>query len=181
MPATGTIQGWKSGLPIDLTMSAASVTIRQATADDAIAIWNLRNSAILAQCSGFYPADVLKIWTAGEVTDRFVQAVAAKWNVACDNRSVVGTGIIDRQSGQVDGIFVRPDMMGRGIGRQMMRYLEGMAKQSGLSDMSLDSTLNAAPFYRSCGFVGETISTYHSPRGITLDCVPMEKHLLADD
>ncbi|MGA2069083.1 MAG: hypothetical protein ABSG86_29280, partial [Thermoguttaceae bacterium] len=37
--------------------------------------------------------------------------------------------------------------------------------------------LNAAEFYRSCGFVGEAIGLYQSPRGITLDCIPMTKVL----
>ena len=67
--------------------------------------------------------------------------------------------------------------MGRGIGRKMMEYLEERALEAELPHLILDSTLNAADFYRRCGFVGERIAQYQSPRGLTLACVPMIKHL----
>ena len=61
-----------------------------------------------------------------------------------------------------------------------MAYIESLAIQHGLRKLTLDSTLNAAAFYRSCGFVGDSIGVYNSPRGIALDCIPMEKELSPD-
>ena len=52
------------------------------------------------------------------------------------------------------------------------------AREAGLAEVMLHATLNAAPFYRTCGFVGETVCVYTSPRGIRLDCVPMRKEIL---
>jgi len=66
---------------------------------------------------------------------------------------------------------------GRGAAKKMIQFLEHLAKEQGLRLLTLESTLNAAPFYRACGFVGDEVSTYHSPKGIRLDCVPMEKLL----
>ncbi len=140
-------------------------------------MWDIRNAAILAQCAGHYSNAELTIWTAGVVTDRFVRAVADKWHVATVDNEVIGTGILDCATGQIDAIFVRPDMMGYGIGSQMMAYLERVAILSGLTHLTLDSTLNAAAFYRLCGFVGDQRSLYESSRGISLACIPMTKHL----
>ena len=151
--------------------------IRKAVAEDAVAVWNLRNAAILAQCSGHYPEDDLAVWTAGSVMDRFVQTVADRFYVATVEHSVAGTGMIDTATGHLDAIFVRPDMMGHGIGTQMMVYLENIAVQAGLKKLTLDSTLNAASFYRKCGFVGDQLGTYESPRGVSLPCIPMTKEL----
>ncbi|MEN6406972.1 MAG: GNAT family N-acetyltransferase [Thermoguttaceae bacterium] len=151
--------------------------IRKARADDASAAWEIRNAAILRQCKGHYPPELLAIWTNGALTEEFVQFVAEHFYVAILDEAIVGTGMIDCKTGRLDAIMVRPDLMRQGIGRQMVSFLEDIARAAGLTELTLDSTLNAAPFYRSCGFVGEAIGKYQSPRGITLDCIPMKKSL----
>jgi GNAT superfamily N-acetyltransferase len=153
--------------------------IRKASAEDVTAAWEIRNAAILSQCRGHYPPESLAIWTAGEMPEGFVQMVVEQLYVATVDDVVLGTGTIDCSSGRLDAIFVRPDMMGRGIGKQMVSFLEDIGRAAGLTRMTLDSTLNAAGFYRSCGFVGEAIGHYRSPRGITLDCIAMTKVLRA--
>jgi len=155
------------------------LVIRKAEREDAIAAWDIRNAAIIAQCTGHYPEEQLAAWTAGEIRDDFIQSVARSWYVATLNESVVGTGMLDYATGQVDAVFVRPDRMGRGVGSAMMAHLESHAIESRLSRLTLDSTLNAAPFYRKCGFVGDQRSVYESPRGISLVCIPMTKQLVA--
>lgn len=154
-----------------------NLLIRKAESEDAAAIRDIRNAAILSQCRGHYPEDALAIWTAGSITDRFVNSVSERWHVATVDGTVVGTGMLDGSTGHLDAIFVRPDMLRRGIATRMMAYLETIAVASGLKTMTLDSTLNAAPFYRRIGFTGDQLSTYQSPRGITLDCIPMTKDL----
>ncbi len=129
----------------------------------------------MSQCKGHYPPESLAIWTDGEITEGFIQFVVEHLYVATVNDAVVGTGMIDCNSGRLDAIFVRPDMMGHGIGKQMMSFLEALGCAAGLTTLALDSTLNAAEFYRRCGFVGEAIGRYQSPRGIALDCIPMTK------
>jgi N-acetylglutamate synthase-like GNAT family acetyltransferase len=152
--------------------------IRKANAGDAVSIWEIRNAAILSGCQAYYPVELLKAWTGGEMTEQFVQAVIEQFYVATLRDEVLGTGAINLDSAQLDAVFVRPDMMGRGVGRQIVAFLEELARQAGLTRLTLDSTLNAASFYRRCGFVGEAVSTYHSPRGIALECIPMEKELV---
>ena len=160
-----------------LAIHQTKTTIRKACAEDAAVAWEIRNAAILSQCEGYYPPESLAIWTNGEITERFIQFVVEQFYVVAAGDTVVGTGMIDRNTGRLDAIMVRPDMMRHGIGRQMVSFLEDIARTAGLTELTLDSTLNAAEFYRSCGFVGEARGTYESPRGITLDCIPMTKTL----
>jgi GNAT superfamily N-acetyltransferase len=154
------------------------LVIRRAEREDAIAAWDIRNAAILAQCSGYYPEEQLARWTTGEITDEFIESVAGNWYVATVNGTVIGLGMLDCVTGQVDAMAVRPDRMGSGVGSAMMAHLECLAVESGLNRLTLDSTLNAAPFYRKCGFVGDQLSVYRSPRGISLACIPMAKQLV---
>jgi N-acetylglutamate synthase-like GNAT family acetyltransferase len=154
------------------------LTIRKATADDAATAWDIRNAAIRHACKGFYAEELLELWTADEMTAEFVAFVAQTLYVATANDVIVGTAAVDLESGKLDAIFVRPDMMGKGIGKRLVVLCEELARGAGLTSLKLQATLNAAPFYRSCGFVGDAVGVYHSPRGITLDCVPMTKSLV---
>ena len=155
-----------------------TVQIRRATRDDAQTVYDLRKAAILAQCTGCYPAADLDIWTAGPMSDAFAANIAARCHVVEVDGEVVGMGMLDVTSGQVDAVFVRPDAMGKGVGRAMMGFVEQQARELGLTQLCLDSTLNAAPFYRSVGFSGDAVSVYESPRGISLACIPMIKQLV---
>jgi GNAT superfamily N-acetyltransferase len=159
-------------------MNPSPTIIRKATAADAAAAWEIRNAAILSQCQGHYPQESLALWTNGTITDEFIHFVAEQLYVATVHDAVVATGMVNRTTGRLDAMMVRPDMMRRGIGTQMVSFLEDMARAAGLSKLTLDSTLNAAGFYRRCGFVGDVVEKFQSPRGITLDCIPMTKVLL---
>lgn len=151
--------------------------IRKACINDAKAAWEIRNTAILDQATGHYNADTLKIWTSGEPSDEFINDVANNFHVAASNDTIVAIGKIDLDRGTIDAIFVRPGYMRQGIGRKIFTFLENIALNHGLKTLSLDATLNAAAFYRACGFTGNQVGTYNSPRGISLDCIPMVKHL----
>ena len=153
------------------------ISIRKANENDAQAIWGIRIAAIDSQCAGYYPPKSLEIWTSGEMTKQFVKTVADRFYVATIDGLIVGTGMIDLKSGKIDAIFVHPSKIRSGVGRKIMSYLEELALQAGLTKMILESTLNAVPFYRACGFVEETPSMYESSRGVSLDCVLMKKSL----
>ncbi len=151
--------------------------IRKASIDDAATSFAIRRAAILARCQGHYPPDDLAIWTSGDMSPAFAARVADKFHVAEVGGLVVGTGMIDLASGRIDAVFVLPAYMGRGVGRALMDHLEQLARQAGLGCIELESTLNAAAFYRALGFEGEGRATYASSLGVSLACVPMVKWL----
>ncbi|SIN82906.1 GNAT family N-acetyltransferase [Salinivibrio sp. ES.052] len=148
-------------------------TIRKANPNDAQAIFDLKSRAILAKCSAHYTEEQLSLWAHGSVSERFIDDVVDTFYVSEIDGQVIGSGKLNTQTDVVDAIFVEPDYSGRGAAKKMLQFLEHLAKEQDLRLL----TLNAAPFYRACGFVGDEVSTYHSPKGIRLDCVPMEKPL----
>lgn len=154
------------------------LTIRKAGCDDAVDAWDIRKTSVHAACAEHYSEAALSGWVDGVLTDKWVSVVARDFYVAVDEGLVVGTGMLTVENGQVDAIFVRPSHMGRGIGRTMLRFLEALAAEHGLVEMRLDATLNAAPFYRSCGWAGDSVSTYRTSRGLELACVPMTKYIV---
>lgn len=151
--------------------------IRKATIDDARAVLAIRRAAIRARCRDHYPWQDIEKWTSGELSETFAKRVADQFHVAIMPEQIVGTGMIDLATGKIDAVFVEPEYMGRGIGRAVMAYLEGLAIGEGLRAIHLDATLNAARFYRTLGFEGDGRVIYESSLGVSLACVPMIKHL----
>jgi N-acetylglutamate synthase-like GNAT family acetyltransferase len=162
---------------IERSSKPAMFSIRKAVRAEAQTAWDIRRAAVMSECVSAYPLDQLEQWTGGVASRAFADAVEERFLVATVDERVVGTGMIDLTTGKIDAIFVHPAYMKRGIGAGMVRYLEALARSHGLPKLSLESTLNAAPFYRSLGFEGEEIAQYRSPRGLTMDCVPMTKRL----
>ncbi|NWD03127.1 GNAT family N-acetyltransferase, partial [Pseudomonas sp. P7779] len=97
--------------------------------------------------------------------------------LGCVNAEPVVTGMLDLANNEIGALFVLPGFTGRGIGKQILAYLEALAQELGIEEVILDATLNAADFYRRCGYVGDEQAIYHSPSGLQLACIPMRKHL----
>ena len=154
------------------------LTIRKATSADAVDTWNIRALSVLAACVNHYPTAALSTWVDGAPGEKWARLVESGFYLVEEADLIVGTGMLTLSNGQVDAIFVRPSHMGRGVGRTMLDFLESRAISNGIATIRLDSTLNAAPFYRRCGWSGEKISIYKSPRGIDLACVPMTKRVI---
>lgn len=91
-----------------------SLIVRHATVADAQALLDLRKAAILAGCAGFYTEEVLIAFTDVEVNPAFLSMLAGQFYVAEEAGCMVGSGMIDLASGQVDAIFVAPQAAGRG-------------------------------------------------------------------
>ncbi|UJF23174.1 GNAT family N-acetyltransferase [Shewanella sp. OMA3-2] len=160
--------------------------LRRASKADALPAFELRNLAILSQCVDCYGVDAMTKWTEGEMpaayaekllNDGYVYVVDGLPN-APEQQLIIATGMLDVSTGFIDALFVHPQYMKLGIGKLMLDHLELIAKASGLVFIALESTLNAADFYRKCGFNGNKKSVYHSPRGFDLDCVVMQKQLV---
>lgn len=153
------------------------IFIRKAVRSDAQVIHDLRSRSILEQCVNYYDLEQLSVWTEGGVSESLINDIASTFYVSVIGDRVIGCGKLTIETGMIDAIFVEPEFTGKGAAKLMLSFLESLALQNDLISIQLESTLNAAPFYRSCGFIGDVVSTYHSPRGISLECIPMQKLL----
>jgi ribosomal protein S18 acetylase RimI-like enzyme len=68
-------------------------------------------------------------------------------------RADSGRGEVIPDLGHVSMVFVRPNMQGRGVGRELMQRLIAEGPWSQLSLWTRESNHRAQRLYRSCGFV----------------------------
>lgn len=152
--------------------------IRRATRQDAEAAYAIRRAAIVHKCSPDYGGELAQAWADVPHTEGYTALVAEQFHLAWVDGCVVATGMIDLASGELGALFVRPEYMCRGIAQAMVAHLEQIALNAGLDEIHLDATLNAAAFYRRCGYAGDEQALYQSPFGLQLACVPMRKRLV---
>ncbi|WP_455930240.1 GNAT family N-acetyltransferase [Pseudomonas fluorescens] len=151
--------------------------ITRATRDDATTAFDIRREAIRSQCVGAYTAEQMALWTRGSAEDGYDTLMDKPFYLGWVNDEPVATGMLDLDNNEVGALFVLPAFTGRGYGKTMLDHLEKLARELAIEEVVLDSTLNAASFYRACGYVGEKQAVYHSPSGLELACIPMVKRL----
>lgn len=153
------------------------IEIRRATQNDGEIAFEIRRQAIRAQCAGSYSHEVLMAWTAGAAQDGYSDLMEGHFYLGSIEGITVVTGLLEVGKREIGAIFVDPGYLRQGAGRQMLTFLEDLARELGFKDVNLEATLNAADFYRRCGYVGDEVAVYHSPSGLKLACIPMEKQL----
>lgn len=156
------------------------VEIGPATEADAARIWKVRTAAITGLCGGHYPAEIVNAWAAVPLHQGFIDLLREMpFFVGRNAHGIVASGFLDLERARVEGMFVLPGFTRRGIGRAILRRLEDVARAEGLPRLSLDSTLNAAPFYARQGYVELSAGSWHHPGGFDIGCIHMQKLLEA--
>ncbi len=151
--------------------------IKRATPDDAHAAFEIRREAIRGQCIGAYTVEQMMLWTRGKAEDGYSVLMEKPFYLGWVNGEPVATGMLDLDNNEVGALFVLPEFTGRGYGKAMLDHLEKVARELAIDAVVLDATLNAAGFYRECGYVGDEQAVYHSPSGLALACIPMTKRI----
>jgi len=152
---------------------------RAATAADLAALWPLRTRAVRASCAAHYPATVIETWSASAPPTSLAVLVNLGSAVVAEEEdgALAGFAVLDLASGEVDAVFVEPAYQGRGIARDLLRWLEGLAQGRGVQRLFLSASLNAVAFYERAGFMRVRDEVYAHRSGIGIASVFMEKML----
>lgn len=75
-----------------------------------------------------------------------------------ENNEIIGVARMHKSGenqGQVRCVAVANKAQGKGVGKGIMKYLEGKAVKMGIQEVVLEARENAVPFYKSIGYTIE--------------------------
>lgn len=148
---------------------------RIGTIDDVSTLWALRTRCVRELCSSHYPPEVIAPWSASPPPVQYSRLLGQGGCVVAedDRGDVLGFGVLDAESNEIDALFVDPDRGGQGIGQALMQRLLALADPT--REVVLSASLNAVPFYQRQGFVAECEELYPHPSGVALASVKMRR------
>jgi GNAT superfamily N-acetyltransferase len=152
--------------------------IRTAEARDAAEIASLLKRSISEICGKDYPeaSTGIDAWTANKTPEnigKWIQNPKQSMIVAEHEGTIHGVGLIGND-GEIYLCYVLPESIGKGYGNLIFERLVDIAREKGLTELTLSSTLTARQFYLSKGFreLGEDV--HHGE----IRCVKMVKELI---
>jgi len=129
----------------------AEVQIRRALDSEAEAISGLVVQTLRLSNARDYPPEVIDRVAANFDAAGVRELMATREVfVALDGERVVATASL---AGDVlRSVFVLPEMQGRGLGKALMKHVEGVARAAGVQQLRVPASLTAVPFYSALGY-----------------------------
>lgn len=154
------------------------VVIRKAKPADNEAVGRVHLRAIEEICASHYTLEEIEAWARPRKPNHYVESISNNdFYVAEENGDVVGFGTLNQERGEIEAVYVLPEVMRRGIGLKILRKLEERAHELGIKSLRLDSSLNAAPFYKSAGYKPQEELKHRLSSGVEIGCVLMTKEI----
>jgi len=164
----------------------SSVRLEWATPDDAEAMLAVHRAAVRGTAVGFYDPAVIEDWgspTQPENVAGLAQRIRCGEEEAVIARDAfgraVGFGSIVPRDRELRGLYVHPAHGRSGIGAMLVAELEVRARRHGLTELTLDASINAEAFYRRNGYQVEGRGEHVLPSGRRIACAHMRKQLQA--
>ena len=111
-----------------------------------------RKSAILANAHSIYSEDEVVAWV-GKRKDEEISKKIKEGKIRVVRLSSGGVEAwVQAKNKGVEGLYVAGKHQRTGIGRELLLFIEKLMAQEGAGTVSLEASLNAIEFYKSCGY-----------------------------
>ena len=142
---------------------AATVAIRDAAPDDAVAACHVLRESISRLCVADHRNDpaILNAWLANKTPEIVAAWAARKGNsllLAVEGDAVLAVGSVT-DAGEITLNYVAPAARFRGVSRALLSALEARAIERGNKRCKLTSTETAHRFYQSAGYIDDGVPT----------------------
>lgn len=142
------------------------------------AVHQVHTEAIRTGAAGHYDPEAVDVWVGAFNPENFPENIERmEFFVAEDLEGRIGGFVaFDLETREVDSVYVAPWTRGSGLGSLLLQFAEDSARQAGLPDIWLDSSINAVGFYARYGWT-EVERHARVRNGVPIPVVKMEKAL----
>lgn len=137
----------------DFAPLIAGFRARPATAADGIGLRAVELRAIRLQAGAFYAPEITRSWTAGLTPEAYGRLLDLGKRIEC---AVDATGrvvaFVVTEEDRIDGLFVEPEQMERGLGSVLLARAERRLQDDGFPVARLEAPLGAVPFFVHRGY-----------------------------
>jgi putative acetyltransferase len=139
------------------------------------------NAAIRGLASTHYPPEAIAGWLV-QIDEKTLADLARNGDdeirlMAELDRECVGIGALILERSELRACYVRPEASRRGCGTAIVREIERLARERGLTRLELAASLNAEQFYVSLGYHVRERREVVLRNGHRMAAVCMEKQL----
>ncbi len=154
------------------------LVIRRAKPEDKDSIGRIHVRAIKEICATHYAPEEIESWAKPRRPDHYVEYIRSnEFYVAEENGNIVGFGTLNQTSGEIEAVYIAPEVARHGIGQKILCKLEERARDLGLKYLHLDSSLNAVAFYQHSGYEPQQETKHRLSSGVEIGCVVMKKEI----
>jgi GNAT superfamily N-acetyltransferase len=94
-----------------------------------------------------------------------------------EDQDLVGFACLSNFTPHIYGIFVHPDCMGKGIGTNLLAWMEAMAVQRKMRNLFVVSSIEAVEFYENNGYDVQHNHGFFSADYVWIQCKVLKKEL----
>ena len=150
--------------------------IRRALREDCQSIASVHAAAVRGIRTALYTPEEIQAWAVPKRPESYEESIRTKeFFVAADGGAILGFGVLNQETAEVEAVYVTPEAGRRGLGLEILRKLEERARAQGLAQLRLNASLNAVPFYERAGYLAQEQSKYRLLTGVEIACVVMVK------
>jgi putative acetyltransferase len=148
--------------------------IRKARPEDCQSIASVHATTVSGIRTTLYTPEEIQAWAVPKTPESYEESIRTKeFLVAEEGAVIVGFGVLNPESAEIEALYVSTGAGRRGIGMEVLGKLEARASALGLKVLRLNASLNAVPFYEKAGYVAQDKSRYRLSTGVEIACVPM--------
>lgn len=159
-----------------------TLVIQQMHPNDAGSFLEVHHAAVRVLAAKDYPSIILESWAPLPVTDEAIERFLRNPDdevrlVAEADGAIVGVGALVLSKSELRACYVSPTAIRRGVGSAIVHEIEAIAREHGLSQLDLDASVTAEPFYAVLGYEVCARGEHILRSGEAMACVKMRKRL----
>ena len=159
-----------------------SVFVREMRPEDARAFLEVHHAAVRGLAAKDYPPEVVNAWAPLPIHDTQVEWIGANLEneyrlVAEIDGYVAGIGVLVARNNELRACYVAPNATRKGVASALIWELEQEARRRNLTNLDVDSSVTAEPFYAAHGYEIRERGEHILDNGLPMACVKMRKNL----